>query len=54
MSLDSSTCIRCGQSLRLAETSMPDQPAVFVPGKGELCAECYRELSPEEYKKYFP
>lgn len=48
---DPDTCIRCGQSLRLSEI-MADIPPVAIPGRGELCPMCYRELSPEEYQLY--
>ncbi|AKX93052.1 hypothetical protein [Neomoorella thermoacetica] len=45
-------CLRCGASLSLMERlSLED--AVEVPGMGSLCPNCYRELSAEEYARYF-
>lgn len=50
VTLDS--CLRCGRSLSLVEEVLEGQP-VLVPGRGELCPECYRSLTPEEYRHYF-
>ncbi|MBC7347006.1 MAG: hypothetical protein H5U00_06055 [Clostridia bacterium] len=45
-------CLRCGRSLSLVEEVLEGRP-VAVPGWGELCPECYRSLTPEEYRHYF-
>ena len=42
------SCIRCGQALRLL-----DEQPVAVDGQGELCPECYCNLSQEEYNSFF-
>lgn len=42
-------CIRCGQPLRETE----EEPVMLTSNQGELCPECYRDLTPEEYRKYF-
>jgi hypothetical protein len=46
------SCLRCGRSLGLVEDVLEGNP-VLVPGRGELCPECYRSLTPEEYRHYF-
>ncbi|WP_258360806.1 hypothetical protein [Moorella sulfitireducens (nom. illeg.)] len=48
----SDACLRCGASLSLMERFGLEN-AVEVPGKGALCPTCYRELSVEEYDRYF-
>ncbi|WP_227762371.1 hypothetical protein [Zhaonella formicivorans] len=46
-------CLRCKQSLGLLERITEDLTGVSVPGKGELCPNCYRNLSDEERAVYF-
>ncbi|MGB9921117.1 MAG: hypothetical protein ACPLPT_10445 [Moorellales bacterium] len=46
------SCLRCGRSLGMVEDLLEGNP-VIVPGRGELCPECYRSLTPEEYRHYF-
>ncbi len=45
-------CLNCGQNLRLMERILETDPVV-VPGKGELCPECYRNLPPGQHQMYF-
>ncbi|GEA14704.1 MULTISPECIES: hypothetical protein [Neomoorella] len=48
----SDACLRCGASLSFMERFGLEN-AVEVPGKGALCPSCYRELSADEYNRYF-
>lgn len=40
-------CLHCGQSLNLLERISEDLTSVHVPGKGEICPNCYRALNEE-------
>ncbi|MGI9861403.1 hypothetical protein SDD30_08470 [Moorella naiadis] len=52
MAASGDACLRCGASLSLIER-LSLENAIDVPGKGSLCPNCYRELSPDEYSLYF-
>lgn len=52
MERETDSCLRCGQSLGLVEHVLEADP-VPVPGRGDLCPQCYRDLSAEEYRRYF-
>lgn len=47
------TCVRCGQYLRIGKDILDrEMPVEISPGRA-LCADCYRDLWPEEYRSYF-
>lgn len=52
MERETDSCLRCGQSLGLVERILEVDP-IPVPGQGDLCPECYRNLTPGEYRRYF-
>ena len=46
---DPDICIRCGCTLRDYE----DFPPIPIPGKGEICSDCYNQLTEVERKIFF-
>lgn len=52
MAAETDGCLKCSHPLGLLESVLETDP-VPVPGKGELCPECYRNLTWEEHSRYF-
>lgn len=46
---ETDACIKCGKILR----DYDDYPPISIPGKGEMCADCYNQISHQESYSYF-
>lgn len=44
-------CLRCRKNLRDNDTD--EYPPVQIPGKGEVCADCYSDFNDGERYMYF-
>ena len=51
MQREAGICLRCRRNLR--DSDIDDYPPVQVPGKGEVCADCYSDLNDGERYMYF-
>ena len=37
-------CIRCGKETEYSQSTLVDKRYFYVPGSGQMCENCYREV----------